>query len=259
MKKRIYWGITILILLISGFFIYPLYDRAKFLNELSKKSEAYQRKVEALDKAAEQTDTPIADMRISENHNSHDSEHANNVSDQPTSVNLSENRTTPDGWPSDPPGINMMTYRYKDGIYKGMNYPEAYLAWEAKKDAISERIRIVTDKMLKNADDQINNSKAETSLVLSVFKTGTPEELAIGKQVLLEAYPDKTDEVESFFDEIKNSPTLSLEEMGKKAELILDERLANKINREQNHAEFRKLTAEEEQVYREKPIYPELP
>ena len=157
------------------------------------------------------------------------------------------------------PELNMFTYRYQTGIYQGMTFGEAYTAWKAKKAEIYERYFAILDTRKSLTKALLDSSKAERSTMLSFLQNLSPEDLAAAEEQLIKAYPKKADELKLFFKDIANATPKSLDEIGKDAEFILKSDEANKIARDQNHAEFLKINQELDQVDSEKPMLPNLP
>lgn len=165
--------------------------------------------------------------------------------------------------PSDPltePRLNIFTYRYPSGLYQGMTYPQAYTAWKAKKDEITNRLLNTTKRAEELATIQVDSANAELSLMLSMFKNMTPENLEKVKTATLKAYPKESEKIESFFNDVANhTTTKSAEEVAKDADFILKSRQANRIARKQNHAKFDNIYSELERINSEEPIKPDVP
>ena len=118
---------------------------------------------------------------------------------------------------------HMFNYRYEDGMYKGMTYPEAYMAWKARRDEVQDRFIALGEKAGELAHAMIDSADAKLSTILTLFKTMSPEELEIAKTETLKDYPEQADEIESFFNDVANHDTTkSLEEILKDAEFITD-------------------------------------
>lgn len=176
----------------------------------------------------------------------------NKSTDESTNVNTSDiNQSVP---------ITPLTYKLKDGIYKGMSYADAYIAWEAKKNEVLDRFLESSREARRLARIQVGNVKDEMSLMLSMLKRMSPEDLALTKEATLHFYPDKADEIEAFFNNVQNNGTkLSDKEIIEKADFILESRELNRIATKQNSAEFDAIWEELQQVNKERPKRPPLP
>ena len=85
----------------------------------------------------------------------------------------------------------------------------------------------------------------------------SPEELEISKKATLHLHPNKTEEVEAFFNEVQNKgEILSDEELIEKADSIINAYELNKIARRQNRAEFRRVWAELKEHDKRRPKIP---
>ncbi len=148
-------------------------------------------------------------------------------------------------------------YRYQDGIYKGMTYSEAYTAWKTKKDEILDRFLASTDKTVELAEAKIDSADAKLSTLLTIFKTMSPKELEIAKSETLKDYPEKADEIESFFSDVANHDTTkSFEEIANDYQFILESDKAIWAATYKNRAEFDKISAELKQVNKDEPQHP---
>ncbi len=152
---------------------------------------------------------------------------------------------------------HMFNYRYEDGMYKGMNYPEAYTAWKARRDKVFNRLLESGDKALEFAEATRDSANAEMSLILTIFKSMSPKELEKAKTETLKDYPKKADEIESFFNDVANHDTTkSLEEIAKDTEFIRESAKVISIAAKKNDAEIDKIREELDQIDREKPQRP---
>ena len=152
---------------------------------------------------------------------------------------------------------HLFNWRYEDGIYKGMTYPEAYMAWKAKVKEARDRWIASGKKGSEISQAMIDSADAKLSTILTIFKSMPPDELKTLKSEILKEYPNKADDVESFFSDVANhSTTKSLEEIANDYEFILESDKSIWIAEEQNRAEVDKNYAELEQAKKEKPQRP---
>ena len=157
----------------------------------------------------------------------------------------------------DPNEINIHTYRYKNGMYKGLTYFEANLAWQTKRREVQDRFIALGDKACELAQAMIDSADAKLSTILTLFKTMSPEELEIAKTETLKDYPEQADEIESFFNDVANhGTTKSLEEILKDAEFITDSDKLIWIAVEKNRTDIDNTYKELRQVDTEKPQRP---
>ena len=148
---------------------------------------------------------------------------------------------------------------YKEGPYKGMTFADASIAWQEKEKELSDKWSTTADKIIELGDIYLANSDNHLPLLFSLLKNMSPKEVTTGKKQLLSLYPDKADEIESFFDNIKNSENLSAQEIMKKADFIREADRLNKIAHTQSHADYDKIWEELQQHRKLKPKLPPLP
>lgn len=154
-----------------------------------------------------------------------------------------------------PPGeINIHTYRYKDGMYKGLTHFEACIAWQTKVREARDTWLASIDTSSEISKAMIDSTNAKLSTILTVFKTLSPDELEFAKSVTLKDYPNKADEIESFFNDVANhSTTKSLDEIAKDHQFILESDKAIWTAEEKNRKEIDKNYAKLQQAQKEKP------
>ena len=172
-----------------------------------------------------------------------------NPPDQSTNVTPSEaEETLP---------ITPLTYRYKEGIYKDMTYPEACAAWRDKRDKLLDEFLERSKKSTELSYILLENTDDEIALMLSFLKSMSPEELELTKEATFYLHPNKTEKIEAFFNEVQNKgEILSDEELIEKADSIINAYELNKIARRQNRAEFRRVWAELKEHDKRRPKIP---
>ena len=152
---------------------------------------------------------------------------------------------------------HMFNYRYEDGMYKGLTYPEAYMAWKARRDEVDERLSEQSKIVRQHARAMIDSADAKLSTILTLFKSMPPKELEKAETETLKDYPETADEIESFFNDVANhGTTKSLEEIFKDNEFIGESDELLKIAGKQIWTEIDKLREERDQIDREKPQRP---
>lgn len=148
-------------------------------------------------------------------------------------------------------------YRYQDGIYKGMTYSEAYTTWKAKKNKILDRFVANSEKVIELAQAKIDSADAKLSTILTIFKSLSLKELEFAKAETLKDYPNKANEIESFFSDVANHDTTkSLEEIAKDYQFILESDKSIWTATYKTRAESKKIDAELEQVNKDEPQHP---
>ena len=154
---------------------------------------------------------------------------------------------------------HMFNWRYEDGIYKGMTYPEAYMAWKAKKDKNYHNFQAIHKVSIQIGRAMIDSANAKLSTILTIFKGMPPEELKTLKSEILKEYPEKADDVEFFFNDLANHDTIkSLEEIANDYQFILESDKAIWIAEEKNYAEYKRNKAERERLDSKEPIKPDF-
>ena len=265
--KRNYWNLknwrvqdwialtVILIMCLIGSFLITQYDKNLNDKQHAKEREQVQRLIDSRLSQSEQPDQSIPLV--------------NNPSDQPpeqttekptfkdTTANMTDHSTHQHQNSFSTKELNIVTYKYQSGMYKGMTYPEAYEAWKAKRDEIQNRFLASTDKTLQLAQAKIDSADAKLSTILTFFKTMSPEELEIAKSETMKDYPEQADEIESFFNDVANhGTTKSLEEITKDYKFIRESDKLIWTATYKNRSEFDKIVAELNQVDTEKPQRP---
>lgn len=255
--KRAYWiGIaaTLIACLLIATFIFQ-YQSKQFNKQLTAEHTQAQRLLDKRDAESEQ----------------HVTQHDHNHVDQPPD-HTTEKPIYKDSNASMPGRIeiegqiyryvkpgekHLFNWRYEDGIYKGMTYPEAYMAWKAKKAKNLDRLLAIGKESSEISQAMIDSADAKLSTILTIFKSMPPDELKTLKSEILKEYPNKADDVESFFSDLANhSTTKSLEEIANDYEFILESDKAIQIAGDLNYAEYEEYKAERKQLDSEKPQRP---
>lgn len=144
--------------------------------------------------------------------------------------------------------------RYTSGIYKGMTYKEAMEQWEVRKSAVTKRLLASTNRSLELGDAQLKSSRDERSTILSFFKHMPIDQLESAKQEALEIAPDKSESINTFFNDLANhGGGKSLEETVEDAESILTDRQVWRIAFNQNNAVFDQIKQDLAEVNKDKP------
>ena len=249
--KRAYWiGIaaTLIACLLIATFIFQ-YQSKQFNKQLTAEHTQAQRLLDKKDAESEQHVT-----QHDHNHLDHPPDH---TTDKPIYKDSNASMANGNGqWVRYyPPGeINIHTYRYKDGMYKGLTHFEACIAWQTKVRKARDRWIASMDTSIELAQAKIDSADAKLSTILTLFKTMSPEELELAKTETIKDYPEQADKLESFFNDIANhSTTKSLEEISKDYEFILESDKAIWIATEKNYTEVDKHYAKLEKVKKEKP------
>lgn len=247
--KRVNW-ITITVPILIFTVIFTIYYQDKqFDKQLAKERAEIQRLLDKRDAESEQHVT-----QHDHNHLDHPPDH---TTDKPIYKDSNASMANGNGQRVRyylPGEIHIHTYRYTDGIYKGMTYAEAYKAWKAKRDEILDRFIANNTKVRELAEAKIDSADAKLSTILTIFKSMSPEELEIAKSETLKDYPNKADEIESFFNDVANHDTTkSLGEIAKDYEFIKESDKIIWTATYKNRAESDKIDAELEKVKKEKP------
>ncbi len=260
MNRKIYWGIAILIMIISTAAVFLIRHELAEHRELNHQLEDVEKLANQIKqrKIAEVNSS----IEVKRNHDQPD-----RVTDKPfkkvtyTDGNgIARERIEFEGqiYRYFKPGEkHLFNYRYEDGIYKGMTYHEAYKAWETRVRKARDRWMASIDISSELTQAKIDSANAKLLTILSIFKTLSPEELELAKSETIKEYPEQADELESFFNDIANhSTTKSLEEIANDYEFILESDKAIWTATYKIRAEVDKNYAELEQAKKEKPQRP---
>ncbi len=145
--------------------------------------------------------------------------------------------------------------RYTDGPYKGMTYEEAIKLWQVRNSAVTDRMIEHGKKSSALADVLLDSSKAERSVILSLFADLNPEQLAYAREIALETLP--AEKVDVFLNAIeKYGEVKSLDQLSQEAEDILLSREAWKIADRELAVEWVGIKEEREKIRRTKPTPP---
>ncbi len=145
--------------------------------------------------------------------------------------------------------------RYTEGPYKGMTYEEAITLWNKRNNAYVERMLENGKKRKALADVLLDSSKAERSVMLSLFANLTPEQLSYARDVALETLP--AEKVDVLFNDLeKLGEVKSLDQLSQDAEDILLSREAWKIADRELAVERVGIKEEGEELRRTKPSPP---
>lgn len=125
------------------------------------------------------------------------------------------------------------------GLYKGMTPEEAQERIE-KKHALDQRWKAYLDKSETFTDAALKRADDQLSMMLSVFKSMSPEQLEQARVEVSKTLP--AEEVDTFFDEVANEGiTKTLEEIGRDAQQILFSREAHEIVRRELANEWNEI------------------
>ena len=145
--------------------------------------------------------------------------------------------------------------RYTEGLYKGMTYEEAITLWRARNDAVTDRMLENGRKQMALADALLDSSKAERSVMLSLFANLTPEQLEYARKVASET--QSAEQVNVFIDDIeKFGKVKSLDQLSQEAEDILLSREAWEIADREVSVEWAGIKEERAELRRTKPTPP---
>ena len=145
--------------------------------------------------------------------------------------------------------------RYTEGPYKGMTYEEAITLWNKRKLAHTDRIIENAKKRSALTDVLLDSSKAERSVILSLFADLTPEQLSYAREVALENLPAK--KVDVLLNDLeKIGEVKSLDQLSQEVEDILLSREAWEIADRELAVESVGIKEEGEELRRTKPTPP---
>lgn len=108
-------------------------------------------------------------------------------------------------------GTKYESPRYKSGIYKGLTVLEAGEIWMKKIREHSAKRDEISRKMDEIDAIQRTYSDAQKYLTLSFLKTIPSAEREKAKTIMLKMEPHKSDETESFFNQINTAETQTLD------------------------------------------------
>ena len=265
--KRNYWnlknwrvkdwiGLTvILIMCLTGSFLITQYD--KHLNDKRHAQEQAQ--------AQRLIDKRLASSQQQNQPTPHHHNHLDHTPEHPTH-NHKDNTTKPTDHGTHTQvryisndEITIHTYRYKDGIYKGLTYPDAYKTWQSKRKEIQRRLVANSQTARELGKASIDSADTELSLILTAFKSMPPAELELAKNKILKEHPNRTDMINSFFNDLANHETTKpFEEILIEYETLLESRQPIQIAADKNNAEFDNIKLELNQVDTEKPEPPTI-
>ena len=145
--------------------------------------------------------------------------------------------------------------RYTEGPYKGMTYEEAITLWNTRERDHTARIIEHGKRRSALTDVLLDSSKAERSVILSLFADLTPEQLSYARDVALETLPAA--KVNVLLNDLeKFGEVKSLDQLSQDAEDILLSREAWKIAKREMAVEWEGFKEEGEELRRTKPTPP---
>ena len=251
-------GLTIiLIMCLIGSFIAIHYD-----NKLNEKqyAEDLAEAQRLIDKRPVESEQKKQLTLHHHNHLDHTSEHPTDKhSHKDNTANTTDHGSQTQVRYISPDEITIHTYVYKDGIYKGMTYPQAYNVWQAKRKEIQRRLLANSQTARQLGKASIDSTDTELSLILTTFKSMPPNELELAKNTILKENPFRTDMINSFFNDLANHDTTKpFEEILNEYETLLESRQPIQIATDKNNTEFDKIKLELQQVDTEKPQPPTI-
>ena len=134
--------------------------------------------------------------------------------------------------------------RYKDGIYKGLTFSEAYDVWGEKYNELSTKKNKIDQRIFELHDISNTLSDSKKSLSMSFLRLIPTDQLEKAKAIALKSEPHKSDETESFFNKIMNAENKTLESIKTDAQLL-------QSLRDVNSEEWEKVKQERENIDQE--------
>ncbi|MDE0019489.1 MAG: hypothetical protein OXU51_25130 [Candidatus Poribacteria bacterium] len=145
--------------------------------------------------------------------------------------------------------------RYTDGPYKGMTYEEAIKLWNKRDRDHGARMIEHGKKRSALTDVLLDSSRAERSVMLSLFADLNPEQLAYARDVALQTMP--AEKVNVLLNAIKKiGEVKSLDQLPQEAEDILLSREAWEIADRELQVEWIGIKEEGKELRRTKPTPP---
>jgi len=247
MWYKMIWGLGILaVVVIIGSFIFIIPSQME-LKQMREEAKATEKRLQAEGKrdhehyhAENRTHAGISDLE-------QDTETTVEPKN-PVNINESDNMTE-----TDASGTKSEEPRYKDGIYKGLTFSEAYDVWGEKYNELSGKSDKIDQKIFELHDISNTLLESKLSLSLSFLRLIPKDQLEKAKAIALKSEPHKSDETESFFNKIMNAENKTLESIKTDAQLLQSFREVNSEEWEKVKQERGKIDREFEKLMLEAP------
>lgn len=213
-------------------------EQSKNTLEHEKEQSEIRSEVARRAKARAESETPSIANQTSDKRSDQDVSHRS--IDRKTTDTSTTLQTNPK--PSKPDVIT-------EGPHKGMTLAEfeAHKKRGERLKAVSARMDKHTERLQRFTTDRLQSSRNEDAVMLSLFKTLSPEQLKYAKEYALNSFPPE--EVNELFDAISNADTKTLEEIGSDADSILMSDAAAEIIRREIKIESEAIRQEYIAIY----------
>ncbi len=170
----------------------------------------------------------------------------------PVNVNESGNMTETTETAAVGMGANGEVFRYKDGIYKGLTYPEAVKFWRKRVDKASQERREVNDLYYNMEEALMNASHSGVAILFAGLRKLPSDVYEKAMDQVFENKPNDREKFDAYMNEVeKHSYSGSLEDQISMFENEKDYRQMLRISldelrpeRDRLHAEFRMILKE---------------
>ena len=193
------WGLGVLaVVLLIGFsmLIIPAQMELKQIREEAKATQI---------RMQEQKDHVHADNGTRVGHLEQDTETTVEPND-PVNINESDNMTETTETAAVGTGANGEVFRFKDGIYKGMTYPEAVKFWDKRTKEAYQEYEDVAARAREVSDVLLNANHSGMAILVSALRRVPSDisEAALDKALKNEPNArEKREKLEAFMDEVE--------------------------------------------------------
>ena len=249
MWYKMSWGLSVLaVVLLIGFsmLIIPTQMELKQIREEAKATEI---------RMQEQKDHVHADNGTRVGHLEQDTE-TTVEPNNPVNKNESGNMTETTETAAVGIGANGEVFRYKDGIYKGMTYPEAVKFWQKRVNGAKKEYRNVHDIYYNMEEALMNASHSGMAILVTGLRKLPSDVYERAMDQVFKNDPNGREKFEAYMNEVEKYSYSNLESIADQVSMFKNEseyRQMLRVSLDELRPERDRLNAEFRKIFKEPP------
>jgi hypothetical protein len=249
MWYKMSWGLGVLtVVLLIGFsmLIIPAQMELKQIREEAKATQI---------RMQEQKDHVHADNGTRVGHLEQDTE-TTVEPNNPVNINESGNMTETTETAAVGTGANGEVFRYKDGIYKGMTYPEAVKFWQKRVNGAKKEYRNVHDIYYNMEEALMNASHSGMAILVTGLRKLPSDVYERAMDQVFKNDPNGREKFEAYMNEVEKYSYSNLESIADQVSMFKNEseyRQMLRVSLDELRPERDRLNAEFRKIFKEPP------
>ena len=249
MWYKMIWGLSVLaVVLLIGFsmLIIPTQMELKQMREEAKATEI---------RMQEQKDHVHADNGTRVGHLEQDTE-TTVEPNNPVNINESGNMTETTETAAVGTGANGEVFRFKDGIYKGLTYPEAVKFWQKRVNGAKKEYRNVHDIYYNMEEALMNASHSGMAILVTGLRKLPSDVYERAMDQVFKNDPNGREKFEAYMNEVEKYSYSNLESIADQVSMFKNEseyRQMLRVSLDELRPERDRLNAEFRKIFKEPP------